>query len=93
MLFPHVGVLILNGVSLIPSSSPSLCGSVAIVLGTQFYRVPPTLGPADMEAKLDAELELHSRKSLQYTVLRPGGLTEEPAGGCQMGQVQIGKTR
>lgn len=46
-----------------------------------------------MQAKLDAELELHARKSLQYTVLRPGGLTEEPAGGCELGKVQVGKTR
>jgi hypothetical protein len=91
MLFPHVGVLNLKWSIADPLFFTNL--SAVIVLGTQFYRVPPTLGPADMEAKLDAELELHSRKSLQYTVLRPGGLTEEPAGGCQMGQVQIGKTR
>jgi hypothetical protein len=46
-----------------------------------------------MQAKYDAELELHRRKTLQYTVLRPGGLTEELAGGVEMGLTQIGKTR
>lgn len=47
----------------------------------------------DMKAKLDAEIELHSRKSLQFTVVRPGGLTEEPAAGAQAGVLQVGKTR
>ncbi|ORX34496.1 hypothetical protein BD324DRAFT_636145 [Kockovaella imperatae] len=45
-----------------------------------------------MDAKYKAEVELHSRKALQYTVLRPGGLTMEPAGKCQMGLCQTGKT-
>lgn len=47
----------------------------------------------DMKAKLDAELELHSRKSLQFTVVRPGGLTEEPATGAVAGITQVGQTR
>jgi hypothetical protein len=47
----------------------------------------------DMQAKLDAELELHSRKSIMYTVIRPGGLTDEPAKGCEMGVTQLKKTR
>ena len=47
----------------------------------------------DMKAKYDAEVELHSRKQLQYTVVRPGGLTEEPAGGAEAGITQLGKTR
>jgi hypothetical protein len=47
----------------------------------------------DMKAKLDAEIELHRRKQLQFTVVRPGGLTDEPAGGAEAGITQIAKTR
>ena len=47
----------------------------------------------DMQAKYDAEVELHSRKALQFTVVRPGGLTDEPAGGAKAGITQVGKTR
>jgi hypothetical protein len=46
-----------------------------------------------MQAKYDAELELQSRKSLAFTVIRPGGLTEEEAGGAEVGRTQIKKTR
>ncbi|ORY27757.1 hypothetical protein BCR39DRAFT_565604 [Naematelia encephala] len=48
--------------------------------------------PDYMKAKYDAELELHSRKALEYTVLRPGWLTLEPAGGVELGKTQIGNT-
>ncbi|WRT64876.1 uncharacterized protein IL334_001812 [Kwoniella shivajii] len=48
--------------------------------------------PAYMKAKLDAELELHTRKQIQYTVIRPGGLTLEPAGGVQLGKTHLQKT-
>ncbi|KAK8846837.1 hypothetical protein IAR55_005925 [Kwoniella newhampshirensis] len=45
-----------------------------------------------MEAKLKAELELHSRKSIQYTVLAPGGLTLEPACKVQLGRTHLTQT-
>ncbi|GFZ46665.1 hypothetical protein JCM24511_03885 [Saitozyma sp. JCM 24511] len=47
---------------------------------------------SDMQAKYDAEVELHTRKTLQFTVLRPGGLTLEPARGVELGITQVGKT-
>ncbi|WVQ84157.1 hypothetical protein IAT38_006304 [Cryptococcus sp. DSM 104549] len=43
-----------------------------------------------MQAKLDAELNLHTRKSIDYTVLRPGHLTTEPESGASIGKVHIG---
>lgn len=51
------------------------------------------LSEIDMQAKYDAEVELHTRKTLQFTVLRPGGLTLEPANGVELGITQVGKTR
>ncbi|KAL7418569.1 hypothetical protein Q5752_007027 [Cryptotrichosporon argae] len=48
--------------------------------------------PASMQAKYDVELDLHGRTRLQYTVVRPAGLTEEPAGGCVMGLTQLTTT-
>jgi hypothetical protein len=48
---------------------------------------------ADMEAKYDAEVELHRRKQIAFTVIRPGGLTTESAGGVTMGKTALGKTR
>ncbi|WOO82779.1 UPF0659 protein [Vanrija pseudolonga] len=36
-------------------------------------------------AKRDAEVELHKRKNIDYTVLRPVRLTDEPAGGATLG--------
>ncbi|WVO14092.1 hypothetical protein L204_101720 [Cryptococcus depauperatus] len=45
-----------------------------------------------MQAKLDAELDLHTRTSIDYTVLRPGMLTPEPAAGVNLGKLHIGKT-
>lgn len=48
--------------------------------------------PADMQAKYEAEVELHARKQLAYTVIRPGGLTLEPAKGCTMGRTPLVKT-
>ena len=46
----------------------------------------------DYEAKFRAEVDLHKRKALKYTVLRPGLLTEEKAGGAEVGQTQLGQT-
>jgi hypothetical protein len=46
-----------------------------------------------MQAKYDADVELHRRKAIQFTVVRPGWLTEEPAKGAQAGITQIEKTR
>jgi len=46
-----------------------------------------------MQAKYDAEVELHSRKQLQFTVVRPGGLTDEPAAGADAGFTQLTRTR
>ncbi len=46
-----------------------------------------------MQAKYEAEVELHKRKQIQFTVIRPGGLTDEPSGGVEMGITQVGKTR
>ncbi|WWC87022.1 uncharacterized protein L201_001905 [Kwoniella dendrophila CBS 6074] len=43
--------------------------------------------PTYLDAKLKAEIELHKRKQIQFTVVRPGGLTLDSAG-----QVQLGKT-
>ncbi|WVR04547.1 hypothetical protein IAU60_001554 [Kwoniella sp. DSM 27419] len=48
--------------------------------------------PEYMDAKLKAEIELHSRKQIQFTVVRPGGLTDEPAGGVQLGKCHLEKT-
>jgi len=45
-----------------------------------------------MQAKLDAEIELHSRKALQYTVVRPGFLTLESAKGVEMGILRLRQT-
>ena len=50
-------------------------------------------GNADMEAKYDAEVELHKRKQLKFTVIRPGGLTLEPAKGAQVGKTRLKSTR
>lgn len=50
---------------------------------------------SDCEAKYDAEVELHKRKQIAYTVVRPGHLTTEPAAGkgVKMGRTHIGSTR
>ncbi|ODN80436.1 hypothetical protein L202_02681 [Cryptococcus amylolentus CBS 6039] len=45
-----------------------------------------------MEAKLAAELNLHKRTAIDYTVLRPGSLTTEPAGGVQLGRTHLTPT-
>ncbi|WWD22103.1 hypothetical protein CI109_106592 [Kwoniella shandongensis] len=54
-------------------------------------RVWKGIGPY-MEAKLKAELELHSRKSIKFTVLSPGGLTLEPAGKAVLGRTHLTQT-
>lgn len=46
-----------------------------------------------MEAKYDAEVELHKRKQLKYTVIRPGGLTMEAAKGATVGKTRLKSTR
>jgi hypothetical protein len=46
-----------------------------------------------MKAKYDAEVELHRRKAISYTVIRPGALTTEPAKGVTMGRTAVEKTR
>lgn len=45
-----------------------------------------------MQAKLDAELNLHTRSKIEYTVIRPGTLTTEPAGGAVMGRTHLAHT-
>ncbi|XAO27883.1 hypothetical protein I312_106747 [Cryptococcus bacillisporus CA1280] len=45
-----------------------------------------------MQAKLDAELNLHTRSKIDYTVIRPGNLTTEPAGGAVMGRTHLTHT-
>jgi hypothetical protein len=47
----------------------------------------------DMEAKLEADRDLRARKSLKATIIRPGGLTDELARGCQLGTPQLGSVR
>lgn len=47
----------------------------------------------DCEAKYDAEVELHKRKSIKFTVIRPGGLTLEPAKGATVGRTHLKSTR
>lgn len=48
--------------------------------------------PLYYEAKLKSELELRKRRALKFTVIRPGGLTLEPAGGVELGRTQVKKT-
>ncbi|WVQ69122.1 uncharacterized protein L199_007337 [Kwoniella botswanensis] len=48
--------------------------------------------PTYLDAKLKAEIELHKRKQIQFTVVRPGGLTIEPAGGVQLGKTHLKQT-
>lgn len=45
-----------------------------------------------MHYKRLADLDLHARKSLQYTIIRPGGLTDDPTDGkCELGTPQLGR--
>ena len=46
----------------------------------------------DMQAKHMAEQELHARKSIDFTVIRPGRLTDEPASGIDLGITQVTAT-
>ncbi|WWC59380.1 uncharacterized protein I303_101932 [Kwoniella dejecticola CBS 10117] len=48
--------------------------------------------PTYLDAKLKAEIELHKRKQIQFTVVRPGGLTLEPAGKVQLGKTHLKQT-
>ncbi|KAJ9093318.1 hypothetical protein QFC20_007141 [Naganishia adeliensis] len=47
---------------------------------------------SNMHYKRLADLDLHARKSLQYTIIRPGGLTDDPTNGkCELGTPQLGR--
>lgn len=46
-----------------------------------------------MKYKLLADTDLHARRALRFTIVRPGGLTDEPGSGVQAGKVQLGKIR
>jgi len=35
---------------------------------------------------------LHKRKAIKFTVIRPGGLTQEPAKGAQVGKTHLKST-
>ncbi|KAK4689834.1 hypothetical protein P7C73_g299, partial [Tremellales sp. Uapishka_1] len=48
--------------------------------------------PDYMKAKYDAEVELHHLKQIQFTVIRPGGLTDAAAGGAVMGKTRLQQT-
>ncbi|KAJ9118659.1 hypothetical protein QFC22_003879 [Naganishia vaughanmartiniae] len=48
--------------------------------------------PAYLKWKREADLDLHRRKALQYTIIRPGGLVDEPTNGkCELGTPQLGR--
>jgi hypothetical protein len=45
-----------------------------------------------MKYKRLADLDLYARKSLRFTIIRPGGLTDEKTDGrCELGRPQLGK--
>jgi hypothetical protein len=45
-----------------------------------------------MKYKRLADLDLYARKSLRFTIIRPGGLTDEETDGrCELGRPQLGK--
>ena len=45
-----------------------------------------------MKYKRLADLDLHKRKALQYTIIRPGGLTDDATNGkCELGTPQLGR--
>ncbi|GHJ89356.1 hypothetical protein NliqN6_5758 [Naganishia liquefaciens] len=48
--------------------------------------------PVYMKYKRLADLDLHKRKALQYTIIRPGGLTDDATNGkCELGTPQLGR--
>ncbi|KAI5451353.1 hypothetical protein NCC49_001946 [Naganishia albida] len=48
--------------------------------------------PTYMKYKRLADLDLHARKALKYTIIRPGGLTDDSTNGkCELGTPQLGK--
>lgn len=47
--------------------------------------------PAYMKYKRMADQELYRRKALRFTIVRPGGLTDEPAQGVEVGRPQLGR--
>lgn len=46
-----------------------------------------------MKYKRLADIDLHKRKSLKFTIVRPGGLTDEAAHGVEIGKPQLGSVR
>jgi hypothetical protein len=45
-----------------------------------------------MKYKRMADLDLHARKALQYTIIRPGGLIDDLTNGkCELGTPQLGR--
>jgi len=45
-----------------------------------------------MKYKRLADLDLYARKSLRFTIIRPGGLTDEGTNGkCELGRPQLGR--
>jgi len=47
--------------------------------------------PAYMNYKWKADQDLYARKALKFTIVRPGGLTDESANGCELGKPQLGQ--
>jgi hypothetical protein len=46
-----------------------------------------------VEAKYQAEHHLRQLKHIDYTIIRPGGLTNDDAFGAALGKVGVGSTR
>lgn len=45
-----------------------------------------------MKYKRLADLDLYARKSLRFTIIRPGGLSDDKTDGkCELGKPQLGK--
>ena len=45
-----------------------------------------------MKYKRMADLDLYARKALRFTIIRPGGLTDEKSDGkCELGRPQLGQ--
>ncbi|KAJ9110871.1 hypothetical protein QFC19_001380 [Naganishia cerealis] len=67
---------------------PSYYNEASRQLSDRMYKAIP----AYMKWKREADLDLHRRKALQYTIIRPGGLIDEPTNGkCELGTPQLGR--
>ncbi|KAJ9126024.1 hypothetical protein QFC24_002296 [Naganishia onofrii] len=67
---------------------PSYYNEASRQLSDRMYKAIPTY----MKWKREADLDLHRRKALQYTIIRPGGLVDEPTNGkCELGTPQLGR--